>query len=380
MSYPASNIIQINTRISPSGLGTANFASAMVFAPKTDAKAGFTEDTYREYFSIKSLAADFADTTETYKAAAKWLGGIPATRSVRVYVRAAADTTWPQTLNKAFDKTWWYWTFVTKSVYAVPADVLAIAEWCEQNNIMFVNDQTGTAATAIRDPNSTNNIAQQLTTLGYRHVYTACHATDAYAGNALAKHFAAVNYSADNSTITGEFKKSPGVAAEDLTDTAYSAMMSDKVKATFYTVVDNQGSTDSGRWLNTMTHSAYGEEIANVVDLDACINYLQTALYNAVANQPTKLQQTPRGQAVLIGKARNVLEGFIRNGYLGPRNYIDPDDGIEKYTVGYEILTQPEDILDLSEADRNAHKSAPLRLRLFRSGSIWVVQVDVDVY
>ncbi|MGL5148806.1 MAG: hypothetical protein ACRC7Q_15140, partial [Plesiomonas shigelloides] len=130
----------------------------------------------------------------------------------------------------------------------------------------------------------------------------------------------------------------------------------------------------------TMTHSAYGEEIANVVDLDACINYLQTALYNAVANQPTKLQQTPRGQAVLIGTARNVLEGFIRNGYLGPRNYIDPDDGIEKYTVGYEILTQPEDILDLSEADRNAHKSAPLRLRLFRSGSIWVVQVDVDVY
>ncbi|MGL4545200.1 MAG: DUF3383 family protein [Plesiomonas sp.] len=380
MSFPAGNLIQINARISPTGLGTANFASAMVFAPKTDVKAGFNEDTYREYFSLKSLAVDVTAGSETYNAAAKWLGGIPATRSVRVYVRAAADTTWPQTLNKAFDKTWWYWTFVTKTVYAAVSDVLAIAEWCEQNGIMFVNNQTGAAATTIRDPNAASSVAAQLTTLGYRHVFTPCHATDAYAGNALAKHFAAVNYSATNSTITGEFKKSPGVAAEDLTDTAYSAMMAAKTKATFYTVVDNQGSVDVGRWLNTMTHSTYGEEIANVVDLDACINYLQTALYNVVANQPTKLRQTPQGQAMLIGTARNILEGFIRNGYLGPRNYLDPDDGIEKYTVGYEILTKPEDILNLSQADRDAHKSAPLRIRLFRAGSIWTVQADIDVY
>lgn len=380
MSFPAGNIIQINARISPAGLGTANFASAMVFAPKTDVKNGFGEDTYREYFSIKSLATDLVADSETYKAAVKWLGGIPATRSVRVYVRAAADTSWAKTLDKAFNKTWWYWTFVTKAVYAAPADVLAIAEWCENNNIMFPDNQTGAAATTIRDPNAASSIASQLTTLGYRHSFTACHATDAYAGNALCKHFAAVNYSADNSTITGEFKKSPGVAAEDLTDTEYSAMTAVKTKATFYTVVDNQGSVDSGRWLNTVTHSAYGEFIDDVVNLDAFINYLQTALYNVVANQPTKLRQTPQGQAVLIGTARNICEDFVRNGYLGPRNFLDPDDGIEKYVPGYQILTEAEDILDLSEADRNARKSAPLRIRLFRAGAIHAVQVDIDVY
>ena len=189
-----------------------------------------------------------------------------------------------------------------------------------------------------------------------------------------------MNYSADNSTITGEFKKSPGVPAESLTGTAYSAMQSATKKAIFYTVVDNQGSVDSGRWINTVTHSTYGEFIDDVVNLDAYINGLTTALYNANANQPTKLRQTPAGEAVLIGAARSFSQGYIGNGYLGPRNYIDPDDGLEKYTAGFEILTKPEDILDLSDADRNARKAAPLRIRLFRAGAIHIVDVDLDVY
>ncbi|BAN16836.1 tail sheath [Edwardsiella phage PEi21] len=380
MSYPASQIIPINVRISPAGLGTANFASTTLFAPQTEATSsvGFSPDTYRDYYDIKDVATDFKTTTETYKAASKWLGGTPASRQLRIYLRATTDTDWPTTLNKVANKYWWYLTFVTATVYAAKSDVQAIAEWCESANVMFINCQTGQNCTDIRDPSKSDDIASLLTTAGYRHTYTACHATDAYSGIYLAKWFAAVNYSADNSTITGEFKKSPGLAAESLTATEYNAMIAKK--ACFYTLIDLQGSSDVGRWKNTVTHSTYGEEIANVVDLDAMVNALTVALYNTVSNQPTKLKQTPVGQAMLIGATRNVGEQYVRNGYLGPRNYLDPDDGQEKYTAGYEILTKPEDILNLSDADRNAHKSAPIRMRLFRSGSIWVVEVDVDVF
>lgn len=380
MSYPASNIIRVNARISPAGLGTANFASAMLFAPETELPAGFTPNTYRSYFSLPALAEDFADTTETYKAAQRWLGGVPATREIKVWGTATADASRAATLNKARNMVWWYWTMWTAPILAVKADVLAIAQWCEDNTSMFIDNQTGASATEIRDPADVDDIATQLTTAGFRHAYTAAHASDAYAGSALAKHFAAVNYSADRSTITGEFKKSPGVVAEDLTDTAYTAMQSETKKAVFYTVVDNQGSVDSGRWINTLTHSSYGEYIDDVINLDACINFLTTSLYNTLGGQVTKLAQTPVGQAVLIGAARATMRQFINNGYLGPRNYIDPDDGLEKYTTGFEILTKPEDILDLSDADRNARKSAPLRIRLFRAGAIHIVDVDLDVY
>lgn len=380
MSYPATNIIRINARISPAGLGNANFASAMLFAPQLELPVGFEPDTYRTYFSLPALSEDFADTTETYKAAQRWLGGTPATRELKVYGAPTADATVTATLNKARNKLWWFWTFWTAPIYADKAKAQLVAQWCEDNSSFNMNNQTGASAAEIRDPAETDDIASLLTAAGFRFSATPCHATDAYVGNALAKHFAAVNYSADRSTITGELKKSPGVTAESLDGTAYSAMQSDKKKAVFYTVVDNQGSTDSGRWLNTLTHSAYGEFIDDVVNLAACINLLTTSLYNTLGKQVTKLAQTPVGQAVLIGAARATMQQFISNGYLGPRNYIDPDDGLEKYTAGFEILTKPEDILDLSDSDRNARKSAPLRIRLFRAGAIHIVEADLDVY
>ncbi len=380
MSYPATNIIRINARISPAGLGNANFASAMLFAPQLELPVGFAPDTYRTYFSLPALSEDFADTTETYKAAQRWLGGTPATRELKVYGAATADATRAATLNKARNVLWWFWTMWTAPILAVKADVLAIAQWCEDNTSMFINNQTGASAAEIRDPADTDDIATQLTSAGFRHVYTAAHVTDPYSGSALAKHFAAVNYSADNSTIDGEYKKSPGVPAESLSGTAYTTMQSQSKNVAFYTEVDNQGSKDVGRWINTNTHSTYGETIDDVVNLDACINFLTTSLYNMTANQPTKLGQDPVGQAMLIGAARATLRTFVGNGYLGPRNYTDPDDGLEKYTFGFEILTKPEDILDLSEPDRDAHKAAPLRIRLFRKGSIRIVDVDLDVY
>ena len=380
MAYDVSQIIPITARIVPNGIATANFAEALMFAPQTELPVGFLPDTYRTYTSLTALAVDFPDTTETYKAMARWLGGTPATRKVKVWGAATADATITATLNKARNVLWWYWSFFTKSVYADATKVGLIAAWHGTADAYFVNCQTGKSATDIRTPATTTDIASVLTTAGHRHTTTVSHATDPYAGIALCKHFAAVNYSAANSTITGEFKKSPGVAAEDLTDTAYDAMKLDTKKCAFYSLVELQGSTDVGRWANTWSHSSYGEWMDDVVNLDAFVNALKVALYNAAAGQVTKLAQTPVGQAVLIGAARAVCEQYITNNYMGPRNYTDPDDGLEKYTVGYEILTKPEDILDLSDADRDARKSAAIRIRIFRAGAIHSVPVDIDIY
>lgn len=379
MSYPADRIIQVNARISPAGLGFANFASATIFAAAADVTAGsLTPDTRKTYFDIQEVAQDFPDTTETYKAAAAWLGGTPKMREVTIWMTDADDTTITSTLNKARDAYWWYWTIFTAPVLTDVNSVQEIAGWCEQNASLFINNQTGASVADIRDQNVTDDIASELTTLGYRHVYTAAHATNAHAGTHLAKHFAAVNYSAQRSTITGEFKKSPGVLAEDVKGSEIAAM--EAKNAAFYSIVELQGSQDVGRWLNTITHSTYGEYIDDVVNLDAFINTLTVRLYNALANVTTKLEQTPRGQAVLLAVARQVGEQYIANGYLGPRNYVDPDDGEEKYTIGFEILTKPEDILDITPEDRNARLAAPIRMRLFRAGAIHKAIVDLDVY
>ncbi len=381
MSFNVDNIIKITTRISPAGLGFANFAEAMMFAPESELPVGFNKDTFREYTSLTALAVDFDATTETHKAVSRWLGGIPATSKIKVWGVDVTDATWAVTLDKARNVVWWFWSFFTAAVYAdVTGDVLEIATWSNDNETFFQNCQTGASATAIRDPVVTTDVATVLTTAGHRYAATFAHFTDPYAGIALTKWFASVNYSADNSTITGEFKKLSGVAAEDLTDSEYGAMTQATKKSQFYTIVDLQGSTDAGRVINSFSHSSFGEFMDDVINLAAFVNNLKVILFNTIANQTTKLGQDPVGQSVLIGSAKSICEQYINNGYLGPRNYLDPDDGVNKFTVGYEILSKPEDILDLLQPDRDARKSAPLRIRIFRKGAIHEVPVDIDVF
>ena len=255
--------------------------------------------------------------------------------------------------------------------------MLLVADWLDANIRFSFNCST---ASNIRDIASSADIASQLTTKGSRHISTFSHATDPYAGHALAAWFSSVNYSIAGSVITGEFKKLPGVAAEDLTATEYAAMRLDTKKAVFYTAVDLQGSTDSGRVINSLSHSSFGEFIDDIVNLDAFVNNLRVNIFNATANQTTKLPQTPPGQAVLLSAAREIAELYISNGYLGPRFWTNPDTGQEEFTEGYEILTRPEDILSITESDRDDRKSAGIRIRIFRSGAIHAVDITVDVF
>ena len=380
MSYDINNIVPINVLISPQGLGTANFGSATGFAPESELPGGFAVDTRRVYTTLTELAVDFADTTETYKMARYWLSGTPRMNSLTIWATADADATWATTLDKARNEFWWFYTFVTAPVYASLTDAEAIAAWCNDNESWFQNCQTGSSATAIRTPATTTDIASNLTTAGLRFAGTLAHATDPYAGIKLCVPFAKVNYSATNSTITGEGKVLSGVAGESLTGTEYAAMRQPTKKCQFYTQVENKGSVDAGRVINSWSHSSFGEYMDDVINLSAFTNQAGVSLYNAVFNQPTKLGQDPIGQSVLIGTAKAFCEQYIQNGYLGPRNYIDPDDGLTKFTVGYEILTKPEDILNLTDPDRAARKSAPLRIRIFRKGAIHSVPVDISVY
>lgn len=380
MSYDINNIVPLNVSISPTGLGYANFGSATLFAPESELPVDFDVDTRRVYTSLSDLSVDFESTTETYKAASKWLGGTPSMSSLTVWATNDLDADWPTTLNKARNEFWWFFTFVTATVYASVADATAIADWANDNSSWFQNCQTGVNATAIRDINDDTDIATVFTTNGYRFAGTMAHATDPYAGITLCKLFAKVNYNVTNSTITGEGKVLSGVAGEDLTGTAYAAMKLPTKKCQFYTQVENKGSVDAGRVINTWSHSSFGEHMDDVINLEAFVNAISVQLYNTVFNQTTKLGQDVVGQSVLIGAAKAICELYIRNGYLGPRNYIDPDDGIEKYTEGYEILTRPEDILNITDAQRDDRESAPLRIRIFRKGAIHSVPVDISVY
>lgn len=375
MAYPAESIININALISSAGLGTANFGAGMFFADfDSSSDATFTTGTYRDYGSASAVAVDFDIASDPYRAALAWFSALPKPKTLRVYLRIEEDTP-VESLNDAINKgIWFYWHEFETNIRANIADVLALQAAADAAGKFWAFT---TNDAAVRDPSLSTDVVSQAKAQGSRRMFLLSHATAPYAGFELAAVFSRVNFNAANTTITGEFKKLPGIAAENLALTAYSAMR--QKGAVFYTVVETGGEQDSGRVINSKTTSTYGEFIDDVFNLDAFVNFLTVGLYNAVAKVPTKIKQTPEGQQILIDAAAQIGEKFIDNGYLGARNYTSETTGEEVLSRGYEVLTVANDILDISDAERSARGAAPITMRIFRAGAIHAVDVTVNV-
>lgn len=374
MPYPAENIINIVTNIRAAGLGTANFGAGMVFADfDSSTDATFAEGSYRDYGGASAVAADFSIASDPYLAALAWFSAVPKPRSLRIYLRQEDDTP-VESLNDAVNKRiWFYWYEFETTIRANDADVLALIAAGDAAGKFFAGT---TNQSSVRDPSLATDIASKAKLQGSRRAFLLSHATAPYAGFELGAVFSRVNFNAANSTITGEFKKLPGIVAEDLTNTAYSAMK--EKGAPFYTVVETGGQVDAGRVINSKSTSTYGEFIDDVFNLDGFVNTLTVNVYNALANAK-KLGQTPDGQQVLMDAAAQVGQRYIDNGYLGPRTYTSEETGDELLSDGYEILSKAVDILDLTDAERAERFSAPIRIRVFRAGAIHAVDITVDV-
>ncbi|MCK2117162.1 DUF3383 domain-containing protein [Pseudomonas juntendi] len=375
MPYPAESIINIVTNIRAAGLGTANFGAGMVFADfDSSTDATFTEGSYRDYGGSSAVAVDFNIASDPYLASLAWFSAVPKPKSLRIYLRQENDSP-VESLNDAVNKRiWFYWYEFETTIRANDADVLALIVAGDAAGKFYAGT---TNQAAVRDPSLSTDIVSKAKLQGSRRAFLLSHATAPYAGFELGAVFSRVNFNAANSTNTGEFKKLPGIPAEDLTITAYSAMK--EKGAPFYTVVETGGQVDAGRVINSKSTSSFGEYIDDVFNLDGFVNSLRVNLYNALANVPTKLKQTPEGQQVLIDAAAQIGQRFIDNGYLGARQYTSDETGEEVLSDGYEILSKADDILDLTDAERAERLAAPIIMRLFRAGAIHAVDVTVNV-
>ncbi|CAH9012555.1 putative protein of unknown function DUF3383 [Vibrio phage 191E37-1] len=381
MALDIGEIIRLTTNISSAGLGAANFGSAMFFCPESEMPAGEVVDTYKTY-NLKSLTAAFATTDETYIAVANhWFTSAPSGPSdIKIWFVADADADWATTLNKARNKVWWYISLFDKATYAdVSTAVPAIATWCLSNESYFPNCQTGAECTKIRDEGDTSDIASVLQATGNRFAHTIAHFTDPYAGISLMKWFARVNYSGIDTAITGNLKTTQGVTSESLEASEYTAMNAKNV--TYYTTVDSKGELDAGNWITNPTHSSYGEYPDDIFNVSAISNAVEVYAYNFLRGQTSKAPQTTKGQAGLLRAIEQAGTQFFNNGYLGERQYTDPDDAQTKYTAtGFVMLSKAEDILSILPADRSARKSAQVRYRLYPSGAIHSVDIEQTIY
>lgn len=385
MAYPVDQIIPINLMLTPSGLGTANFSSAFVFATAEDLRSGavFNTDTYRDYTSLPDVAQDFTDSSPVYLIASRWFANIPKPPQLSVYLWDPEEDSATDVASKADNAAWRYWYFFSKAVTDVEGDATALADWADAAT-------HGLAITLsdpdCEDPSNTAHLGKVLQAKGNRHAFVgyvpeshiAADPSQAYAMVQLAAAFHKFRPDGQRTAITGEFQVLPGVMGADLSTSAYNSLKASNL--VFFTQVELQGSVDNSRVINSKSMSSYGEFMDDVINLDVLRNRLQIDGYNYIANKGTKAALEPIDYAGLLDTLSQTCKRFYDNGVLGSATYIDPDTAEEQIAkYGFVIRSKPEDVYSLSAAQKRSRQYPNTSIQVFLARAGHTAEITVNV-
>lgn len=415
MGYSVDNIIPVNFILTASGLGYADFTSAFAFAEASDldgiegailtedgsmittesgqplvvetagvstrAADDFAIDTFRDYSSATEVGEDFPTTSDIYMIAKRYFAQIPRPKTLSVWMTNPDDANLIETINKANEAAWRYNYFFKKSSLT-DSTLLQLSDWSDTTDhpVWY----TDTAETAIE--NNSTDILSRLAAKGNRHMFAGWRTPESvdaepsqvYSMVQVAATFAKFRPTGLNTAITAEYQVLPGIDGDELKDRHYKALKAKK--AVFFTPVELAGEKDSCRVINSVSMSAYGEFIDDVVNLDILKNHLQVDGYNHIANVGTKRPLTPKGYAGLLNVLSNTLKRFYDNGVLGEGSYTDEETGETKIAeFGFVIKSKAEDVLELTSAQRKRREYPPIKILVILARAGHVAELNITV-
>ncbi|MDN7812086.1 DUF3383 domain-containing protein [Burkholderia gladioli] len=251
------------------------------------------------------------------------------------------------------------------------ADHLAVAQIIEadQSHIYGITTQNSQAL----DSTVTTDLSSQLKQLQLKYSVIQYSSNSPFAIASFLGRLLTVNFDGNNTVIAMDYKQEPNVAAEQLTTTQANTLQAKNcnvfVAYNNGTAIVQYGATPSGIFVDSVYNSI------------AFKNELQTDLYNAQYQSPTKIPQTDGGNAQLAAVMSSTCDRFVDNGYLAPGVWNSAGFGAivqgQTLSKGYYIYAPP--IASQSQADREARKSVPFQLALKEAGAIGDVDVAVTV-
>ncbi|AUH00858.1 DUF3383 domain-containing protein [Prodigiosinella confusarubida] len=384
MSYSVDNIIPVNLYLTSAGLGYGDFSTAFVFADQSDLANGvtFDADTYRDYSSPTEIAEDLATTSDIYLIATRYFTQIPKPKTITVWMKDPDDATILVTVNKAEDTAWRYHYFF-KNSDLTSANLLLLGDWSDTSAhpIWVTTSEAGAT-----NSSSTTDIAAVMSAKGNRHIFMGYRlasaietdASQAYTMVQLAATFNKFKPMSKNSAITAEYQVLTGITGDDLATSAYIALKSKNTA--FFTEIELAGETDSCRAINTKSMSSYDEFMDDVINLDVLKNHIQVDGYNYIVNAGSKRALTPRDYAGLLSAVSATCKRFYDNGVLGEGIYTDAETGEEKTaTYGFVVQAKPEDVLNLTTAQRRAREYPATKILVILSRAGHVAEINVYV-
>ena len=269
--------------------------------------------------------------------------------------------------------TSWYGITFATSTSITDEQYLAVAagiEGLQVSRVFGITVQDANTKSSV----ASNTLVQQLEALDYARTICLYSSSNPYAICSMFGRAFSVDFTAQNEVITLKFKQLPGVVYEQLTETEANVLASRNCNVFVYynndTAILQEGVMVNGSFFDER-HS-----------LDWWQNAVQTAVWNLLYTNKTKIPQTNAGAQLIAAVIARVCEEAINNGMLSDETLIWMGDSVgqlEKGNTidGYYIYTPPVNVQ--SQADREARKSPAIKVALKLSGSIHSVDVIANV-
>lgn len=166
-----------------------------------------------------------------------------------------------------------------------------------------------------------------------------------------------------NTAKTVKFKQQTSVRSDDRV-TQDAAQKCRRLGINFYTDYDGINMLAEGTMLG-------GTFIDEVMGLDAFIDACQKQAFTTLQASPTKIPQTDKGQAMLIGSLIVIGNEFKRNGFLAGGIWRGSDIGEvtfgDRLDEGFYFYSDSFDVQ--SQADREARKMMPIMCAIKLAGA-----------
>ena len=247
-------------------------------------------------------------------------------------------------------------------------EILAASDWIQAAELKTFSYTTLKAS---HIENTDTNIFKQLKDKKNDRTLVIYDKNDQYAHMSAMARGLAVNFNANNTTITLKFKTLPTISAEDLTLTE-----ANKCKAlgiNYYAYYDTAAMLAEG----TMISGRFWDEVHG---LDWYVDAVQKEVFAVLYQSASKIPHTDKGVARLLAAVNRVGKEGVRNGLLVPGIWnSDPFGQLESGDYLEEGFYSWADSVDnQSTSDKDNRISPPVQVALKLAGAIHSVDILVN--
>ena len=322
----------------------------------------------------------YGATTDTYKAAAKYFGVSPAPRRLVVifFNTANGSTETPITaLADAIDKgAEFYGLYYIPKSGETAANIktyilgLVSALESQERGVLFYGI-SGVVATAIGN----DSVPKALYDLGMDAKRAVCMYCASSLDDAAGLMGVAMGYAitASSAPFALCYKGISTATANNLSQSEVDAIK--EVNANVFI------SRKKGEVKIENGATASGLRYDEVLYIDMIVKEIQEALYDTIANNPTKLPPADSTTALFIGEIYRVLENYYNIGVLAENVWrgISVGSIATGDVVGHGYYAYADSFDKQNVEDRAAHKAMPISVIICLSGSVESVVINLDV-